>query len=92
MDYDRLEWSFVKKCVSDLGFYDKWIMECITTTTLTILISGKTRNAFHPESGIRQGHSVSPYILLYVQNIHFMSSLQNSGIGINLTKNSPKIS
>lgn len=36
-------------------------MECITTTTLSMLVSGKPRKAFHPERGTRQGDPISLY-------------------------------
>lgn len=55
--YDRLGCDFVKKFLTNLSFSDKWtnwIMECITTTFLTILVNGKLGVTLNPWGGIRQ--------------------------------------
>lgn len=52
---DRLERDFIKKFFNDLGIYYKltdWIMQCITTTTFTMIVTGKTCNTFQLERGI----------------------------------------
>lgn len=38
--YDRLEWQFIQKCFTKLGFreMDNWIMEYMTTMSLSMLI------------------------------------------------------
>lgn len=68
--YNRLEWSFIKKCFLDLWFRDqwiKWITECLKTTTFTMLVNGQPK-VFHPKRSIRQGYPISPFIFFYVQN------------------------
>lgn len=40
---DRLDWMFTKL---DLGFSDITIMECLTTTSLTMPINGNIGNCF----------------------------------------------
>lgn len=43
--YDRLEQDFIKKCLKDLGFFGRRInkiMQCITVTSLYVIVSGRT--------------------------------------------------
>jgi len=42
--YDRLEWNFIEICMQRFGFHSKWIrwlMECIKTTSYSVLINGE---------------------------------------------------
>lgn len=53
--YDRLGLSFIKKCLTDLSLCDKWInwiVECITSITLTMVVNGKLDSVFPSERGI----------------------------------------
>lgn len=66
--YDRLKSSLIKKCLSDSDKWINWIMECITTATLSMLINEKPWMAFYHES-VRHDDQISPISLLYVLNI-----------------------
>lgn len=68
--YDSLEWTFIKKHFNVLGLYNKWTnwtIECIITTTFTILANQNP--GIYPGRRICQGHPISLYGLLYVQKI-----------------------
>lgn len=54
--YNRVKWSFVKCTMQKLGFYEKWmnlIMNCISTTSFSMLINRVAKGLIHPQRGLR---------------------------------------
>lgn len=54
--YDRVEWGFLKAALQKLGFNQhvvNMLMECITSVTMSILISGSSKGYIRHNKGIR---------------------------------------
>ena len=49
--YGRVEWSFLKAMMTQMGFNDRWValvIECITSITYSILINGEPFGEIKP--------------------------------------------
>ena len=56
--YDSVNWSFLKMVMEKLGFgrkWIKWIMNCVTSASLSIILNGSPLKPFKMEKGLRQG-------------------------------------
>ena len=79
--------------LSQLGFHQKWInwvMNCITTSTFSVLVNNSPGSCFGPSRGIRQGDPLAPYIFVLAmeylaRTLHRECDCNNSKIGIKLT-------
>ena len=67
--YDKVSWLYIHMLLTHLSFgigFMRWIMSCITTVSLFVLINGAASPFFHAERGLRQGYSLSPLLFLLV--------------------------
>lgn len=69
--YDKLEWGYILTTLEKLGFcqqWIKWIQECITTISFSILANGIPSDLFSPTEVYDKGTSYPLTSLSYLQN------------------------
>ncbi|XP_019432100.1 PREDICTED: uncharacterized protein LOC109339150 [Lupinus angustifolius] len=67
--YDSVNWIFIDYMLHRFGFpsiWRRWIKECITYTSKSILVNGIPSQQFSISKGIRQGDPLAPFLFLMV--------------------------
>ncbi|GKV49682.1 hypothetical protein SLEP1_g56420 [Rubroshorea leprosula] len=83
--YDCVNWSFLDWMLGAFGFGDKWrgwILECLSTAKVSVLVNGSPTKEFEMGKGLRQGDSLSPFLFLMVgEALHgLVKKAENEGM------------
>ncbi|XP_026417489.1 uncharacterized protein LOC113312969 [Papaver somniferum] len=97
--FDRLEWSFLNKILEKFGFckdFCNLVMQCVSTTSISVLLNGSPCDQFEPTRGVIQGDPLSPYLFIlameYLSRSLIFAEHNKSIIGIKASRKSPPIS
>jgi hypothetical protein len=74
--YDLVDWDFLRLILLQVGFglaMTNWIMACVNSTSLAVLVNGEATNFFRSGRGLRQGCLLSP--LLFILMMETLSLL-----------------
>uniref|UniRef100_A0A2N9HJ77 Reverse transcriptase domain-containing protein n=1 Tax=Fagus sylvatica TaxID=28930 RepID=A0A2N9HJ77_FAGSY len=97
--YDRLEWDFIREVLTFFKFpppFVDLVLECVTTSSFSILVNGGQLENFKPSRGIRQGDPLSPYLFILCMEYLSLKILEvcdnNSWKAIKASRSGPSFS
>lgn len=67
--YDSVNWDFLDEMMWLFNFSNRcrhWIRECVSTTSILILVNGYPTSKFKAERGLRQGDPLSSFLYFLV--------------------------
>lgn len=67
--YDSILWDFLDDMMRGMHFYwkwRKWIRDCVSSASMSVLVNGSTTGEFQLPKGIRQGDPLSLFLFLIV--------------------------
>ena len=83
--YDSVDWDYLDSVMGKMAFpvlWRKWIKECVSAATASVLVNGSPTYEFSLERGLRQGDPLSSFLFLLVAeglNI-MMSAMVNANL------------
>jgi hypothetical protein len=97
--FDSVLWEYINEVMASMGFGTRWrgwIMQCISTTKMVVLVNGSSTKEFSLEKGLCQRDPLSPFLFnIAVQGLSCMLQ-RGCGLGLieglNFSKTGPALS
>lgn len=67
--YDTVDWGFLRYMMRMMNFCEKWItwiVGCLSSASVSVLVNGSPSEEFTMARGIRQGDPLAPFLFLIV--------------------------
>ncbi|KAL4308214.1 hypothetical protein GQ457_01G004750 [Hibiscus cannabinus] len=83
--YDSVDWNFLLKIMEEMGFgvrWRRWIHQCVSTASISVLVNGAPTERFSISKGIRQGCPLSPLLFNLVGEA--LSLMLNKAMAVGL--------
>lgn len=77
--FDSVNWNFLNDCMIQMGFGPKWcswILNCLSSASISVIINGSLYKEFMMERGLRQGDALSPFLFLLVAEALHVTMLE----------------
>ncbi|XP_071704984.1 secreted RxLR effector protein 78-like [Rutidosis leptorrhynchoides] len=85
--FDNLNWDFLLEMMERMDFgirWRKWILACLKSASISILVNGSPTDEYCLECGVRQGDPLSPF--LFIIAVEGLNNLKKSAINSGLYK------
>lgn len=65
--YDSMDWKYLDWIMEQMGFeckWREWILECLSSKTVSLLVNGSPTKEFKVGRGLRQGDPLSSFFFI----------------------------
>ncbi|KZV37742.1 hypothetical protein F511_33235 [Dorcoceras hygrometricum] len=63
--FDTVDWEFLREALHAFAFpgiFITWVMECVSSTSFSVMVNGQLQGLFQGRRGLRQGDPLSPFL------------------------------
>ena len=84
--YDLVDWGYLDDVMKRMSFptlWRKWVKECVSTATASVLVNGSPTEEFQLKRGLRQGDPLSPFLFLLA--VEGLNVLMTAAVNLSLS-------